>query len=121
MTEPDWPAVLLVDDEEDTRTILAHVLRRHGYDPVTCSMASAVALARTMRPTIVVLDVGLARAYDIASELRREDPAVFVVALTGHGEERRRPAGESGIDTYVRKPADVAQLVGVLDDARHKR
>jgi DNA-binding response OmpR family regulator len=111
-----WKTLLLVDDNEDTRMLLAHVLRRYGYDAVACSAAAAPALASTTRTRIVVLDVGLPRAYDIAAELRAEDRVMFIVALTGHGEQRRQAASQNGIDAYVRKPADVAKLIALLDD-----
>jgi two-component system, cell cycle response regulator len=57
---PAGPAVLVVEDEPGVAALLAEVLAGAGYAPTTTDSAlGAVALARRLRPAVVLLDLGL--------------------------------------------------------------
>jgi two-component system phosphate regulon response regulator PhoB len=56
----DEPGVLVVEDEPGVAALLAEVLAGAGYAPTTTDSAlGAVALARRLRPAVVLLDLGL--------------------------------------------------------------
>ena len=57
---PAGPAVLVVEDEPGVAALLAEILAGAGYAPTTTDSAlGAVALARRLRPAVVLLDLGL--------------------------------------------------------------
>ena len=109
--------LLLVDDNEDARELLAGLLELQGYQIRTAGDATdALALAAAWRPHIVVLDLGLPEmdGWELARQLRQLEglSEVRIVALTGYGSERdRERSREAGIDLHLLKPIEVAQLV----------
>ncbi len=84
---------------------------------------SALDIAQTQRPEIVLLDIGLPKlnGYDVAKRLRkqREFQQTVVVAVTGYGtDEDRRRSAEIGFDKHLVKPTSLEQLREVLAHPR---
>ena len=111
------PAILIVDDERDLRSLLDFNLRQAGFETLlAASGAEAQSQLRRRTPDLVLLDVMLP---DLSgTELCRQvksDPRtkhVPVVMLTAKGEEVDRVVGfELGADDYVTKPFSVRELV----------
>jgi DNA-binding response OmpR family regulator len=106
--------VLVVDDEPRIAAIAADYLRHAGYAVLTAADgAEALALARTRRPDLVVLDLGLPGlgGLDVATTLRGETE-VPIVMLTARVEESDRLLGlELGADDYITKPFSPRELV----------
>jgi len=111
--------ILVVDDHADSAEGLAVLLRLHGHEAVTAGDGvTALDLARTFRPDVVLLDIGLPEmsGYEVAQRMRDEQAhAVRLVALTGHGHEQdRRRASEAGFDGFLLKPFSVDALASAL-------
>lgn len=112
---PQVLRVLVVDDDEDVRYMLAGVLADEGYQ-VQCAADSGQAMAalRTGEPfDVVLLDLVLpaANGIDVMTEIRRrtEVPVIFV---SGKGSETDKVLGlRMGADDYVVKPFSSAELV----------
>ena len=108
--------VLIVDDNEDARALLAGLLAAHGYEVETASEADgALQIAVWFRPQVVVLDIGLpgVDGWELARRLRAIAglEQIRLVALTGYGSERdRQRSREAGIDEHLLKPIGVAVL-----------
>lgn len=109
--------ILVVDDEEDIRELVALNLDREGYTVLTCETGEqALALARAKEPDLVLLDLMLPGidGLEVCKRLKA-DPArrrVPVVMLTAKGEESDIVAGlELGADDYVTKPFSGKVLV----------
>ena len=106
--------VLVVDDEPEIVRLVRDYLERAGFTvAVAADGPSALRAARSARPDIVVLDLGLPGmdGLDVARELRR-DGEVPVIMLTARTEEADRVAGlELGADDYVSKPFSPRELV----------
>src|SRR4051794_40715700 len=84
--------VLVVDDYQDAADSLALLVRQWGYQAlVAYDGPSALDLARTSIPEVVLLDIGLPRmdGFEVARRLRRlpEMGQAFLVAVTGYGRE----------------------------------
>lgn len=116
--------ILVVDDNDDGAESLAMVLGLTGYEARTANDGpSALALARSFRPELVFLDIGLPgmNGYEVARRLR-EDPElarITLVALTGWGsEDDQRRAHEAGFDAHLTKPAGPDAIAAVLDRFR---
>ena len=93
----------MVEDERSITVPLAEALTREGFDSqVAGTVAEALALAPTLKPDLVLLDVMLpdGSGYDVCRELRR-DSQVPIIMLTARGEETDRVVGlELGADDY---------------------
>jgi DNA-binding response OmpR family regulator len=107
--------ILVVDDEPHITDVVGAYLRREGYVVDTASDGDrAFALARTMAPDLLVLDVMLPgrSGFDVLRGLRAEGIASAVIMLTARDEIIDRVAGlELGADDYVTKPFEPRELV----------
>jgi CheY-like chemotaxis protein len=116
--------VLVVDDNTDTAESLAKLLELMGHQVRTAPDGpAALESVRDYRPEVVLLDIGLPGmdGYEVARRLRAEraTEAVFLVALTGYGqEEDRRRSREAGFDRHLVKPVDLNTLRQVLVSAQ---
>ena len=116
------PAVLLIEDNEDGREMMATMLDVYGY-PVLQSAdgLDGVALATTRLPKVALVDIGLPGidGYEVARRLRAnpDTRAMRLIALTGYGlaDDQRRVL-EAGFDMHLVKPVDIAQLLGALGE-----
>lgn len=112
--------ILVVDDNVDAANSLAVLLRLWGHDTfVVHDGAEAIAAARTARPSVVLLDIGLPKldGYQVARALRAELGLVDsrIIAMTGYGQaEDRRRTREAGFDLHLVKPVDLEQLEAIL-------
>jgi CheY-like chemotaxis protein len=116
----DGEAVVLVEDQEDSRTLLSDILQDAGYAVTAVADGKhAVELIMTQRPPIALVDIGLPTmsGYDVAREIRKElrSTDIFLVALTGYGQQQDREAVVSaGFDQHLVKPIEIDTLLEVL-------
>src|ERR671936_1568008 len=113
-------SVLVVDDEPTITEVVARYLERAGYDArVAGDGPTAVQLARTLRPDLVVLDLMLPGldGLEVMRRIRDDDrDRIAVILLTAKGEESDRVIGlRLGADDYVVKPFSPAELVARVD------
>ena len=102
--------ILVVEDEDDIRNLVAMNLRRAGFSVLTAADGEeALAKAAVHLPPVVLLDLMLPdiQGTEICARLRA-DPATagtYVIMVTARGEEDDRLEGfEAGADDYVTKP-----------------
>jgi CheY-like chemotaxis protein len=117
--------ILIVEDNVGTAKVLARLLSKLGDHEIRMAHdgLSALDIAQTQRPEIVLLDIGLPKlnGYDVAKRLRKqpEFQQTIVVAVTGYGtEEDRRRSAEIGFDRHLVKPTSLDQLREVLAHPR---
>jgi CheY-like chemotaxis protein len=116
--------VLVVDDNVEAARILARLLEARGHRAeVADDGPTALALAQTHLPDLILLDIGLPGmdGYEVARRLRevRGMDQALLVALTGYGqEEDQRRTSEAGMDYHLTKPVDPRTLADLL--ARHR-
>ena len=134
---PATPArVLLVEDQADTRAVMARLIRGWGHAVETAADGPA-ALAAALdppgggRPDVALIDVGLPGldGYEVARRLRDAEATAAataaaspdrptpmrLVALTGYGQpEDARRSRAAGFDVHLVKPVDFARLRRVL-------
>ncbi len=110
MTRRETPLVLVADDEEDIRALVAFRLQRAGYEVITAADgAEALTLATTRLPDLIVLDMMMPKAtgLEVTRSLRGQDSTkeIPVILLTARAQEADVASGfEAGADDYVKKP-----------------
>jgi len=113
--------VCVVDDDQAMRDSLGDLLRSTGLKVETFASAeSFLARVRTDVPACLVLDVDLPRfsGLELQQELVREDLAVPIVFLTGHGNiPMSVQAIKSGALEFFTKPFDDEALVAAVQNA----
>jgi PAS domain S-box-containing protein len=118
----DGLCVLIVDDEADARDLLSDLLTAHGARAVTAgSAAEALALLDTVRPDLLLSDIGMPGedGYQLMARLRARGPErggrTPAVALTAyaHAEDRLR-ALRAGFQQHVAKPINTEELIAVI-------
>jgi two-component system, OmpR family, alkaline phosphatase synthesis response regulator PhoP len=106
--------VLVVDDEPKIVQLARDYLEHAGYAVLTTGDgAVALQLARTRRPDLIVLDLGLPSVdgLDVTKALRA-DSRVPIVILTARDDEVDKVVGlELGADDYMTKPFSPRELV----------
>jgi DNA-binding response OmpR family regulator len=108
------PTVLVVDDEQTLRDMLAYNLRREGYRVLTAADGTeAISLAYAEHPDLVILDVMLpgVSGFDVCRAIRRE-LTVPILMLSAREEEIDKVLGlELGADDYLTKPFGLRELL----------
>ena len=108
------PTVLVVDDELKIARLIRDYLEQAGFVVATASDGKgAIALARQLKPDLIVLDLGLPNldGLDVIRALRMGSN-VPVVVVTARADEADRVVGlELGADDYVVKPFSPKELV----------
>ena len=111
--------VLVVDDDDDTRELLAMTLTRYGANVTTVESAGkALAAVRRKHPQVLVADIGLpgVDGYALLRRLRTQSdkgrPRIPVIALTAYASALdRERAMTAGFDRHLTKPIDPDALV----------
>jgi CheY-like chemotaxis protein len=110
------PTVLVVEQDEDARIILATALRATGYDClVTADGATALDLARSSHVALVVADLYIPCGAACLIEALKSDPSLRrlpVLAYAGYvfPSDRQR-ARELGCVGFIPKPAGPAEVM----------
>jgi DNA-binding response OmpR family regulator len=110
--------ILVADDDADVRRLIAGLLERAGYRPLTASDGrEALRLLYAERPAAVVLDVTMPGLDGWqALERIREVSDVPVLMLTEKGDELDRVRGlRGGADDYVPKPFGRQELLARIE------
>jgi CheY-like chemotaxis protein len=116
---PSVRKVLVVDDNVDGANALALLVGTLGHTVMIAHTGhTAMRLARSTRPEVVLLDVVLPDmdGCDIAMRLRQEyGSAMKIIAVTGFGNvEDRERVRAAGFDQHVVKPMDPDFLRSLL-------
>ena len=123
MTADDASTILVVEDDDATRTFLADNLTADGFELLVADCArDGLRLMETKFPDLVLVDVGLpdASGFELLRRVReadgvasRIDPRTPIVLISGRASEIDRVRGfERGCDDYVCKPFSYPELRG---------
>jgi signal transduction histidine kinase len=111
--------ILVVDDNLDAASTVADLLAMSGNEvDVVHDGAAAVEHARSFRPDVVLLDIGLPdiSGYEVARRIRKLDGVrqPMLIALTGWGQQQDKElAAAAGFDQHWTKPVDPARLLAL--------
>ncbi len=115
--------ILVVDDEHDIRELVAGVLEDEGYG-TRCAADSDAALEAiaSRRPSLVLLDVWLQGSrldgLDLLDEIKRRDPSLPVLVISGHGNiDTAVAAIRRGASDFIEKPFEAERLLLMVERA----
>jgi PAS domain S-box-containing protein len=119
--------VLVVDDDVDSREVMARILEDQGATVATAaSAAEAYELLLRARPHVLVCDIGMAHEDGLSfiRRLRRDAnrsiaqvPALAVTAFARDFD--RQQSEHAGFQSHVAKPFESAELVGIVRRLAH--
>jgi DNA-binding response OmpR family regulator len=111
--------LLLLEDNEELTALLAEQLAPRGFSAdVARTGREGLEMLKLVSYAAVVLDLGLPDMDGMAvlRELRRREPTLPVLILTGRGQVSDRVAGlESGADDYLVKPFAHEEVIARLN------
>ena len=113
--------VLVVDDDEDSRTVLTHLLERQGYQVVSADGGHAAidVLAREL-VDVVLLDVMMPRmdGFAVCRELKQSErtSALPVILITAKDDMETRATGmKLGVSDFIAKPVNKTELLNRVE------
>jgi signal transduction histidine kinase len=113
--------VLVVDDDEDSRELMAAILRRSGAEVASASgHREAMEVFDAWSPDVVVSDLAMpgSDGCDLIKQIRTRDSGVGALAVSGYTSARDAElALAAGFDVHVGKPIDAAELVDAVHEA----
>ncbi len=115
--------ILIVDDEEDIRDLIAGILRDEGFETrVAGDSDGALVAVRQRRPQLVVLDIWLQGSkldgIQVLDTLKREQPDLPIVMISGHGSIETAVASiKKGAYDFIEKPFKADRLIHVVGRA----
>lgn len=122
-------AIMLIEDNDDTREALSALLTVAGYDVIACHHgAKALGMLRTgIRPSMILLDINMPEmdGFKFRSE-QLDDPKLIgipVVVVSGTAKDEEM-VDRLGAVRYLSKPFNpekILQLVAAYDVPKHPR
>lgn len=115
--------VLIVDDEQDIRDLVSGVLEDEGYTARSAADSDAALDAiRDRRPSLVLLDVWLQGSkldgLELLDEIKRRDPSLPVLVISGHGNlDTAVAAVRRGAADFIEKPFEAERLLLLVSRA----
>ena len=115
--------ILVVDDEQDIRELVAGVLSDEGYDCRTAGdSSSALAMIDERRPSLVLLDVWLHGSpmdgLEVLDAIKTREPALPVIIFSGHGNiDTAVSAVSRGAMDFIEKPFEAERLLLLVERA----
>ncbi|WP_333572048.1 nitrogen assimilation response regulator NtrX [Sphingomonas sp.] len=109
--------ILVVDDERDIRELVAGVLEDEGYATRNAADSdSALEAIAERRPSLVLLDVWLQGSrldgLELLDEIKRRDPSIPVLVISGHGNlDTAVAAIRRGASDFIEKPFEAERLL----------
>ncbi|CAN5397803.1 sigma-54 dependent transcriptional regulator [soil metagenome] len=115
--------ILVVDDELDIRELVSGVLEDEGYETRTAADSDAALEAiSARRPSLVLLDVWLQgsrlEGLELLDEIKRRDPSIPVLVISGHGNlDTAVAAIRRGAADFIEKPFEAERLLFLVERA----
>ena len=117
--------ILLIDDEVAYVNVLSNRLKkRNFYVAKAFSGTEAIQILRRQDFDIAVLDLKMEDmdGIEVLKILKKMDPQLAVIMLTGHGSAKAAREGiEYGAFDYLTKPCELDELIAKVHDAYRKR
>ena len=114
------PSILITDDEKDIRELIGDILKDEGYlVRLAANSDECMAEINAEPPALMILDIWLKDSrmdgIDILKTVKRDNPDIPVVIISGHGNiEIAVAAIKQGAYDFIEKPFNIDQLMVVV-------
>jgi len=112
--------ILITDDERDIRELISDILKDEGYSTrLAANSEECMAAINSEPPSLMILDIWLKDSQmdgiDILKTVKRDNPDIPVVIISGHGNiEIAVAAIKQGAYDFIEKPFNIDQLLVVI-------
>lgn len=106
--------ILVVEDDSPVRKLIGTTLKMHNYDYMTATSGeSAIMMASSHNPDVVLLDLGLPDidGIDIIKKIRTWSQMPIIVISARTEDKDKIDALDAGADDYLTKPFSVEELL----------
>jgi two-component system cell cycle response regulator DivK len=112
--------ILVVEDQEDNRTIMRDLLTHAGYEVIEAvSGDEGVSMAQTHVPDVILMDIQMPglNGYEATRRIKADSalqhiPIIVVTSYAMSGDEEK--AREAGCDAYLSKPVNARALLAEI-------
>jgi CheY-like chemotaxis protein len=117
---PRCPSILVVDDADDGREMLAKYLTFRGFQVAEARHgAEAIALAHRLQPHVILMDLSMPvlDGWEATRQLKTHPLTkhIIIIAVTAHAFPREQDSARvAGCDSIVTVPFDLAELANEL-------
>jgi two-component system, cell cycle response regulator DivK len=113
------PVVLVVDDNDDTRTMYAALLSTWGFRVQVAADGAQALAAADERPDVIVMDLAMPglNGWEATRRLKSAERTkdIPVIVLTAHAlDHYREVAVAAGCDAFLSKPCTIEELVAAI-------
>ncbi|WP_267222593.1 Hpt domain-containing protein [Dyella silvae] len=121
------PLVMVVDDSITMRKVTGRVLERHEYEVATAKDGvDAIEKLHERVPDLMLLDIEMPRmdGYELATHMKADPrlsgvPIIMITSRTG--DKHRQRAFDIGVDRYLGKPYQEAELLAQISEVLEQR
>ena len=118
--------VMIVDDSVTVRKVTSRLMERHGFEVETAKDGvDALNQLQDIRPDVVLLDIEMPRmdGFEVLRSVRRDEslkdlPIIMITSRTG--EKHKQQAMELGVNEYLGKPFQEANLLATIEEVISK-
>ena len=120
MADPGLPVVLVVDDNDDTRAMYAHLLKSAGFEvKLAADGDEALAAAADDRPGVIIMDLAMPglNGWEATRRLKTGERTkdIPIIVLTAHALDHYRDVAiAAGCDAFLSKPCAIEDLVAAV-------
>lgn len=110
---------MIVEDYDDTRSLLKYILEHYGYNIIEAvNGVEAVKKVEESFPDLIFMDLAmpLMDGLTATEEIRKTENGknIPIIALTTHSQQLHEKAIEAGCDDFISKPIDFQSLESLL-------
>ncbi len=117
--------ILVVDDEPNFLALMTSALGKRGFDVNTAANPTdALKLLENELFDFALIDLrlGLSNGIDLLSEIKRRQPRIRAIVVTGYPtDESRAEARETGASAYLAKPIELHHLFQTFQEVLTRR
>lgn len=119
MADPVRPVVLVVDDNDDTRVMYAHLLQAAGFKVKLAANGGEALAAADERPGVIIMDLAMPglNGWEATRRLKTAERTkdIPIIVLTAHSlDHYREVAVAAGCDAFLSKPCAIEELVAAV-------
>jgi CheY-like chemotaxis protein len=121
MSDTQLKRVLLVEDNEDNRTVYRTILEHFGYEVIEARNGQdGIQMAREDSPDLILMDISIPviDGWEATKMLKADEATshIPIIALTAHAlATDRAKAEEVGCDGYLAKPCEPRRVVAEVE------